>query len=296
MKKIIAIVMALIFVVGAGAAVAVEEPTLLGAQNANKYKIHKMAALGNGLAISQSDPMDFELLKVGIAGVKINLVDEETELRVGVLYIGEDKYRLKDVEIGEGSTSANVYDGETLVGTISLDSYPKGDKEVWAGTLTINEVTYNAYVIQATRKVKPVEKAAKALSYCKNNPEKCRAAMKAVGNIICDPATNDCSDKIKTFCENNPEDARCRKLHFEFCAENLDDADCRAEIMEKCKENFNEEKCEGLGALYNRVAEKRPELAARAPAWVKSIRNRILNAQTPPTPPGADIGDTDGGE
>ncbi len=281
MKKLLALVITLLVL-----AVPVMAQQL-GAQKALSARIHKMGAFGNGLAISQTDSMDFELLKVGIAGVKVGTTDEAAEVRVGILYFGEDKYRLKDVEIGNGSASANIYDSEgTQIGSISVDSYPRGDKEVWAGTLTLSDAAYNAYVIQAPRIVKAVEKAYKVFDYCKNNPVKCKAAMRAVGNVICDPEGEGttCRDRIKTFCENNPEDRRCVALKLAYCRLHLDDADCRASLMDKCKENYNEEGCEKLGTVYNKIIEKRPQVAQvveKAPAWFKTVRDRIKSRLQP---------------
>ena len=274
MKKLLALVIALLVIGVTGASVAAQQ---VGVQATVKARIHRMGAFGNGVAISTGDPMDFELIKVAIAGVKVGIWDETTEVLVGVLYFGEDKYRLKDIEIGNGSASANIYDSSGAnVGSISLDSYPKGDGEVWAGTLTLNGANYNAYVIQVPRKLKPVEKARKAFEYCKNNPEKCKAAMKAVGDIICDPQTDgNCRDKIKTYCENHPDDRRCEALRLAYCKIHLDDAECRAEVMKRCRENLDDEVCERLGNVYEKVVKKKPEVLTKAPEWFKKIRERI---------------------
>jgi len=281
MKKLLALVIAL-FVVGVAGISAMAQQ--VGAQGKLNARIHKMGAMGNGLAISQSDTMNFELIKVAFAGVRVGLLDETAEVLVGVLHFGEDKYRLKDVEIGNGSSSANIYDSSGAnVGSISLDSYPKGDREVWAGTLTLNEETYNAYVIQAPRVIKPVEKAGKIFDYCKNNPAKCKAVMKAAGSIVCDPEKEgtSCRDKIKSFCEQHPDDNRCKALKLAYCKIHLDDADCRAEIMEKCKANLNEEVCRKLGNIYNKVVQKSPQVISRAPQWFKTIRERIRSGPEP---------------
>lgn len=275
MKKILALVMALLFIGVIGVSATAQQ---VGAQNAVRARINKMGALGNGIAVSESDPMDFEIIKIGIAGVKVGLADEETEVLAGLLYFGEDKYRLKDVVMGEGTVSADIYDSDdSQVGSISLDSYPKGDKEMWAGTLTLNGGSYNAYVIQAARNVKAAEKAWKLSDYCEENPARCGTAMRAAGSIICDPEQEGetCRNRIRTFCEGSPEDRRCVALRMAYCKQNLDDADCRAEYMEKCKENLGEEICEKLGEVYNNALNKRPQLMNNAPGWVKTIRERI---------------------
>lgn len=277
--SLVLLVLAAVAVSGASA----QQPVLISANS--RARIHRMGAFGNGLAISQSDPMDFELLKVGIAGVKVGLADETAEVRVGILYFGEEKYRMRNVEIGNGTASGDIYSNDTVVGTISLDSYVKGSTEIWAGTLSLDGDDYNAYVIQISRALKAVEKAVKAFDYCRNNPERCRAAMQAVGNIICDPVTDEnCRNRIRSFCEGNPEDSRCKRLKYEYCKDNLDDAECRAEIMEACRANYNDVVCEKLGNIYNRFAEKMPAIANTAPTWLKAVTARIRNRVTTQTP------------
>lgn len=301
MKKLLVLAIALLVIGATGISAFADDNDTVGKQVKAQARIHKMGALGNGLAISQDDSMNFELLKIGIAAVKVG--EEDTAaVKVGVLYLGEEKYRLKEVEIGNGSASANIYDADDeQVGSISLDSYPKGDKEIWAGEMELNDEDYNAYVIQAKRSVKTVEKAAHAFEYCKNNPDKCKAAMKAVGQILCDPETDEnCRNRVKTFCEGNPEDNRCVSLRMAYCKQNLDDADCRAEFMERCKQNVNEEVCDKLGEVYNRAMQKRPEFMEKAPDWFKKaserIRERIENQTNNNTGNGNGNGNGNGGE
>lgn len=269
MKKLFALAIALL-VIGVLAVASAS------AQQNVRARIKTLGAFGNGLAVSQDNSMEFELIKVGIAGVKVGLADEETSVKVGILHFGEDNYRLKDIVIGNGSVTANIYLNDTQVGSISLNSYPKGDKEVWAGTLELNGETYNAYVLQANRVVKPLEKAEKAFEYCKNNPEKCKAVMKAVGQIVCDPVTDgNCRDRIRNFCEQYPDDNRCKALRLAQCKFNLEDADCRAEIMGVCRNNATETACQRLGEVYNKFAERRPEVLQNIPQWFKTVRQKI---------------------
>jgi hypothetical protein len=174
-----------------------------------------------------------------------------------------------------------VYDNETLVGSISLTSYPKGDTEIWAGTLTLNGTAYNAYVIQAKRVAKPLEKAENVKEYCTNNPEKCKAVMKAVGQILCDPSTDgNCRDKIKTFCEAHPDDSRCKNLDLAFCALNLNDSTCRQQIIQACQlnatgsnndTNVTSDACERLGNLYGKKFGNSTAMVKNLPGWYKKI-------------------------
>jgi len=275
MKKLLAVAAALVIIGIAGASVMADEG--IGSQNRFNAKITTMGALGNGLAISQSNPMDFQLLRIGIAGVRITATDQNESVKIGVLYFGDNKYKLKDVVLGNGTANANIYDlNDTSVGSISLTSYPKGDTEIWAGTLSLSGASYNAYVIQAKRLFKPAEEADNIKDYCTNNPGKCMAAMKAVGSIICDPQTDgNCRDKIRTFCEQNPTDKRCKTLGLTYCELHLNDSICRSEIIDNCKLNNSEKVCEKLANLYEKRLEKAEGAISKLPAWVNSVRQRL---------------------
>lgn len=284
MKKLFVMAIALLVIGVTGAAVMADET--LGSQGQARVKIHTMGALGYGIATSQSNPMDFQMIKVGIAGVSVTDVNgTETVKKTGVLHFGETKYRLKDVVIGNGTATANIYDanGTTQLGSISLNSYIKGDREVWAGALTLNGVTYNAYVIQAPKVWKADETADKIKDYCQNNPVKCKATIKAVGSIICDPEKEgiSCAEKIKTFCGQNPDDNRCKVVRWAYCKLHLDDANCRAEIIEKCKNitdgtiSNDNAICDKLANMYNKYASNRAEVMKNAPEWLKKVRERV---------------------
>jgi len=284
MKKLFVMAIALLVIGVTGAAVMADET--LGSQGQVSARIKTMGALGYGIATSQSNPMDFQLIKVGIAGVSVTDANgTETVKKAGVLHFGETKYRLKDAVIGNGTATASVYDvnGTTQLGSLSLNSYIKWDREVWAGALTLNGVTYNAYIIQAPRVWKAEETADKIKDYCQNNPVKCKAAIKAVGSIICDPEGegNNCAEKIRTFCGQNPDDNRCKVVRWAYCKLHLDDANCRAEIIEKCKNitdgtiSNDNAICDKLANMYNKYAANRAEVMKNAPAWLKAVRERV---------------------
>ncbi len=288
MKKLLALTLAFLVVAVMGVSVMAANGNgngngngntdTVGAQTQVRARIRVMGALGNGLAISQSDPMDFELLRLGVAGYRVYTSANETAVRVGILHFGEDKYKLKDITIGNGSITANIYDvDDSNVGSIAVDSYVKGNREIWAGPLTLNDVTYNAYIIQQPRSLKATEKARRVFSYCEDHPTRCLGVMKGIGNIICDPEQegNTCRERIQTYCEQNPDDRKCEALHLAYCRVHLEDADCRAQLMERCKQNLSEEACNKLGGLYDKIVEKRPQAFQKAPEWLRVLRNRI---------------------
>jgi hypothetical protein len=273
MKKLLTLAFALIAVLAIGASVMAQQ---VGAQNQARARIHTLGAFGNGLAVSQEDSMDFELIRIGIAAIKVETADEERTVKAGILHFADEKYTLKDVVIGNGTVSADIYLNDTQVGSISLDSYPKEDKELWAGTMTLNGKTYNVYLIQGKRIMKAEEKAEKAFEYCRNNPERCKAAMRAVGQIVCDPVTDgDCRERIRNFCEQYPDDSRCKALRLAQCGLNLEDAQCRAEIRGVCSNNATENACQRLGEVYNNMVQKRPGILENAPQWFHTVRERL---------------------
>jgi hypothetical protein len=276
MKKLLALAIAVLVLGMTGASVMAQQAQQVGAQNMARAKIRTLGTLGSGLAVSQSDPMDFELIRVGIAGVRLTVSDAEEDMNVGLLYFGEDKYRLREVVIGNGTVSASIYLNDTNVGSLNLDSYPKGDTEIWAGPLSLEGAEYNAYVVQVRRMLKAAEKAENVKDYCTNNPERCMAAMKAVGQIICDPATDgNCRERLKSFCEQYPEDNRCKAVSLAYCATHLNDSMCRNEIMERCRANTDDENCERLVSVYENRVEKAQEIMEKAPAWVQTVRQKI---------------------
>ncbi len=279
MKKVLILAIALIAVMAAGISAAAQEATVIAANPSKSIWIR--GAFGNGIAVSDSDPMDFELIKIGIAGVRFVSDDSESIVKTGVLYFGEDKYRLRNVMIGNASVSADIYDNDTQAGTISLDSYLKGDREVWAGTLTLGQETFNAYVIQVPKVLKAVEKARRIYQYCKDNPLDCRRAMIAVGNIICDPEDEGttCWERIESYCEENPDDNRCKALRLAYCRIHPEDAECRAEIAGVCRNDATDNACKVLTAVYNKNIQKRPTVAAKMPQWFHTVQARISNQE-----------------
>lgn len=247
------------------------------ADSTAQNKIRTLGVMGYGIAISQSDPMNFEFVKIGVAEVDVNASGIEKTVKVGILYFGNDKYILKDAVIGNGTAAANIYQNDTQKGSVSLNSYIKREKEVWAGTLTLNEQTYNMYVLQVQNIWKPAEKADKIKEYCDNNPVKCKAVVKAVGGILCDPEKEgaSCRDKIKTFCEQQPDDNRCKVLGIAYCRLHLEDANCRQALIDKCKENSTDAGCDKLVNVYNNIEKRTGNLIKNAPNWLKSVKARI---------------------
>ena len=133
-KKTKIIAISLIAMVFAVSIVAAE----LQGQTVRNVTIHKLGVLGKGLAINPSDASDFKLVVIGIATVRVNILGEEDNVTAGILWVDGERYKLKNINIGNGSATADVYKNDTKVGSISTSSVTKNDHIIWYGTLNFN--------------------------------------------------------------------------------------------------------------------------------------------------------------
>ena len=209
--------------------------------------IKTLNAVGKGIAISVTDPSDFTLLKIGIARVSVELLGETQEVSAGILILDNDKYRLRNINIGNGSATADVYSNSTDVGDINIASVQKGDTIVWFGTLTVNGKTYNVYILEAGRQIKPFELGENVADFCRANR-----------------GHENCRERMAEFCQQNPTDARCRQIFLEFCKENPDDVRCRDAIREFCNERPTNSLCRRLGEHHGRFCERAADVAEKA--------------------------------
>lgn len=239
-------------------------------------KIKTIVHLGKGIAISTTDSKDFRLLKVGIATVTTRSAGEESELRVGVLVLDDVRYKLKDIQVGNGTISGSVYLNDTSVGSFEASSIMKGDLEVWVGTLSISGASYNVYILEAPRPIKPRELGEHISETCKGNPERCKVAIKGIGPANCEktPEEPSCRERIKNFCENNPKDQRCVALFRVYCMKHLDDARCREAVKEVCKENKDDERCRMMMLKTSEIFCQKNPLDKRC---VELEKNRIAD-------------------
>jgi len=221
-------------------------PLPMIAQNVGipRPRLKVVGLMGSGIAVSQEDPMEFMLVKAGIGTVIVSLLEEEKELTVGVLFLDGTKYKLKDVEIGNETISANLYTNETKIGSFEVSRIEKKGTVVWAGVLTVNEKSYNVYVIGAKRLFKPYEIKERVAAYCRDHPR--------------DP---NCRSKIADYCKDHPNDRRCKAITRSYCAHHLRDERCREIIKEWCKENPKAPACRILKFQFKTLkqfCEKRP--------------------------------------
>jgi hypothetical protein len=209
MKKILIVCLALLLLT----------PTFVQAASV----LHKIYFLGRGIAVSPSDPLDFMMVKVGLGAAKPTT---DTVLRVGVMILDEQKYRIKEVSVANGSATGNLYLNGTQVGSFDVLSVMKGDAEVWAGTLTLDGTTYHLYILNAPRKVKPAELKDKVKDYCAENTDDV-----------------DCKEKVNDYCQDNPDAMKCKEVFRRYCQNNLDDSRCREFIFNYCKDRPMDATC-----------------------------------------------------
>ncbi len=215
--------------------------------NGNGPTIKTLHAVGKGLAISASDPGDFRLLKIGIARVNVHVLDEDTEVTVGILKLDEQKYKLKNIDIGNGSITADVFDNNTDVGDLSIASVQKGDTTIWFGTLSISGKNFNVFILEAFRNIKPAELGANVADFCRANR-----------------GHRNCRERMEDFCEQNPTDARCKEIFLEFCKSNPDDVRCRERVREFCQERPRDSLCKKiLGERNEKFCEQVADLAEK---------------------------------
>ena len=192
-----------------------------------KPTLKVLGFLGKGIAVSPSDPMDFEIVKAGLGVFVVPTHSNSTEYKVGVLFLDDVKYKLRGVTVEDGAASGKVLDtNNTEVGSFNVSSVDKGSVEVWAGALIINGKTQYLYLVGLPRPIKPLELKNKIVNYCKIH-------------------TNDtrCANKTADFCQKNPDNKKCKEIFKDYCSTHMVDARCRNFISSYCKEHPEIDNC-----------------------------------------------------
>jgi len=204
--------------------------TTVMAQTLPKATIKQIGFLGKGLAISESDPKDTHEIKIGIATVTVNLTTQgttqSTDVSAGILYFDNVKYKLKTLTVENKTASGDIYLNDSQVGTFEVALVSKPKVDLWSGSITLNGVNYNLYVLEGKRTMKAVELGDKVSEYCQAHH-----------------ANENCRDKIGEYCEKNPDDARCVGLLNNYCRAHGEDGRCRQRLREFCKNTPTSEQC-----------------------------------------------------
>ncbi len=207
---------------------------------AREIKVRKLFLSAKGILIASDDPMDIHSSKIIAAGFRISSGGKLFARKLGIIYIDNTKYLLKDINASAQSFFANIYDkNNVLIGSILLTPVDTPGILVWAGTLEASNKTYNAYYLQFRASVQPVHLVSSVAEYCKEHPEdeKCYKFEK------CKEDKEACKKEIERFCRNNPKSEKCEELWKGYCLRNIDDVRCREFLKEKCEEDPSLEFC-----------------------------------------------------
>jgi len=221
-----------------------EQVVISEAEASDKAYIRTLFFSGTGITANKTDSMDFFIVKV--VGAKVALADKNI-VGKGILVLDDKKYRLTDLVVEGDTATAKIVSPESsvsadgVVGSLELTKIAKPLVDVWAGTMVLDSVEYNFYLIVHKRQFKAEESAEKAKNYCYTHPydEDC----KSVAGYLCKENTEECREKVASYCGDHPDDSRCKNIIRSFCAGNLKDERCRTEIKEYCEENPEADYC-----------------------------------------------------
>ena len=225
-------------------------------------------------------------------------------MSIGVLWVGEERYKVKDIVVSNDTIEANIYSGDEVVGTIAITSIVKQYETVWAGELEINDKQYNVYILEGARRFRPGELGEGLADYCGRYPMKCVQIAKGIATQYCTPEeaqTESCRKKIVEYCKDHPDDQRCIALKRAYCVLHPEDMRCRMELRKFCALNPADEKCvkfcelhplacgKKSRAVLARVKERAREMLRRG---IQQAREKIRQhrqvggvAPVPPVPP-----------
>lgn len=225
------------------------------AQSAGSIVFDQINLVGKGVAVSTSNTTDVHFITVAVArmnlaktiaqinnrtGVNITLPPGTTSIvTIGVFHFDKQLYKLKNVNAGNDTVTADIYDknGTVLVGSFNLQTTTRAGRIIWVGTLSLNGNNYNAYILEAGVRREAVDVKSKISDYCSNHPTEC----KDIGQDV---------NLAAQYCENHPTDTRCLGLEISYCRSHLDDARCRQLLLDACKAQPNREVCKEFCAVH----------------------------------------------
>lgn len=241
-------------------------PAFAVEQRAPRPELQTLGLAGMGIAVSSGNASDFRFVRIGIATVRVPVLDQETEVSAGALLMDDVRYNLRDISIGTGRLSASIFaagrlgesirSGDQKIGTLDLALRPKSGMEVWVGKITLDGVSLNLYILQPSRPPNPMEYGRDVRSHCETNPSACQG----VAPSGCDPSQPGCRAEIEQYCASNQNDTRCYALQRSHCTGNPNDVRCRntevpshmaAQLTTFCQQKPN--LCSGLGTTREEV-------------------------------------------
>ncbi|MEM4662530.1 MAG: Kazal-type serine protease inhibitor family protein [Candidatus Diapherotrites archaeon] len=190
------------------------------AQGGGSFEIKNIHISAKGILVNADDTLDIHSSRIISASFRavIPYNESQEKLKTGILVFDKLKYILKDIEATNSAFSANIYDKNLLVGSISLIYVDTPEAIVWAGKASIKDKTYYAYYLQYSTVFRPVEQVKNVKEYCSNktNAEECKKVNYCEQN----PNSEDCNELWKGYCLNNVSDVRCKQYLKKLCEEN----------------------------------------------------------------------------
>jgi len=214
-------------------------------------KIRAVHLHATGIAANAGDPVtDVSHAKIISGGVRVvknreclkqaagnrEAVHKCMEVKkIGLIFVDEKKYRLRNVTIEKDSFAADIFDAvensedskANHVGSIALARIEKSGKDIWSGKMKLEDKEYNTYFVGIKRVFTGGEAKEKVIDHARRNPGKFRK-------------------EIVDLCKENPDNQRCEEIKTDYCLKNSGDSRCRSLLREKCEKNANEPFCKRL--------------------------------------------------
>jgi hypothetical protein len=113
-----------------------------------KPVLRKLFLVGKGLAVSQSNAMDFKVVRAITGRVLVPWKANHSAAFVsrGVIELDKEKYSMENIDVVNDSITATLEKNGTEVGSLSVTRVEKPGQDIWAGTLTLNGEIYNLYL------------------------------------------------------------------------------------------------------------------------------------------------------
>ncbi|MEM3555984.1 MAG: hypothetical protein QXF56_04670 [Candidatus Micrarchaeia archaeon] len=136
-----------------------------------RAQVHHVFFAGRGIAVNPENKLDFKYIRVitGRVLVPPNNISEAsstsadlevtcvnttggkekcyTLVRTGIIYLDNERYTLRNIDIDDETATASIYKNGTEVGSIAVMKVNKMNTTIWVGTITIDGTSYYAYIL-----------------------------------------------------------------------------------------------------------------------------------------------------
>jgi hypothetical protein len=178
-------------------------------------QIVKTYVLGKGIAVTEGGDVA-AAVRIAVARVSLSVpMEGETigaEVDIGLMLVdttsGTSKYFLKEVSASGEYLKANIYDGETSAGELTLTRFEKINN-IWTGVGLINGNNYRLYVFEVSPTI-ATGVTTRAQYFCDKNPDS--DACRVVKSCMSSAESSDCQQILSDYCgsTDGSEDSWCR--------------------------------------------------------------------------------------